>query len=229
VEDYWQRAESNLRAGRIRLVFAADRIPEELRAIIEFVNEKMADVEVFGVEIRRYAAKGENECYVPRLIGATAAAIQSKRVGREAPLASVEDFLELVDSKSIRSAAKAVIEHWTGSGGRIWRYKGHIALIAQGPAANGWRVVVALYPDGSVVVPFSSYRGANTGVAIEALCTDEFRERAQSIFAFSHGTGLASTTSAWLTPANAGAVGAFCQEVAAAFAAATKEQASTGN
>lgn len=75
-DDYWQQAETNLRAGRIRLVFVADTIREELRAIIEFLNEKMSEVEVFGVEVRRYAATAGDECYVPRLVGATAAAVK---------------------------------------------------------------------------------------------------------------------------------------------------------
>jgi hypothetical protein len=80
-DDYWKQAETNLRAGRIRLVFVADTIPEELRAIIEFLNEKLSEVEVFGVEVRRYAAAGGDECYVPRLVGATTAAVQAKRHG----------------------------------------------------------------------------------------------------------------------------------------------------
>lgn len=81
VDNYWRQAETNLRDGRIRLVFVADVIPEELRAIIEFLNERMADVEVFEVEVRRYSEEGGNECYVPRLIGATAVATRVKGLG----------------------------------------------------------------------------------------------------------------------------------------------------
>src|SRR4051794_2828967 len=45
IERYWQQVEANLRAGRVRLVFVADETPRELRRLVEFLNEKMADVE----------------------------------------------------------------------------------------------------------------------------------------------------------------------------------------
>ncbi|MEA3510778.1 MAG: hypothetical protein U9R51_05015, partial [Actinomycetota bacterium] len=37
---FWQAVKTNLQAGRVRLVFVADRIPSELRRIIEFLNEQ---------------------------------------------------------------------------------------------------------------------------------------------------------------------------------------------
>jgi hypothetical protein len=78
-QDFWDRAERNLRGGGVRLVFVADVIPDELATVIEFLNSKMHDVEVYGVEVRRYGGGGTAECFVPRLIGATAAARAEKR------------------------------------------------------------------------------------------------------------------------------------------------------
>lgn len=40
-EAFWRQVESNLRSGRIRMVFVADRISKELARIIEFMNEQM--------------------------------------------------------------------------------------------------------------------------------------------------------------------------------------------
>jgi hypothetical protein len=40
-------------------VFVADVIPDELAAVIEFLNTRMHDTEVFGVEVRRYGGGGE--------------------------------------------------------------------------------------------------------------------------------------------------------------------------
>jgi hypothetical protein len=37
-EAFWQQVKTNLQAGRIRLVFVADRIPPELRRVVEFLN-----------------------------------------------------------------------------------------------------------------------------------------------------------------------------------------------
>jgi hypothetical protein len=72
IEDFWTSAGRNLRGGALRLVFVADVIPDELRRIIEFLNGRLVDTEVYGVEVRRYAGPNGQECYVPRLVGATA-------------------------------------------------------------------------------------------------------------------------------------------------------------
>ncbi len=71
-EAFWERVRENLRAGRIRLVFAADEIPSELGRIIEFLNEQMDPAEVIGVEIKQYAdARGGLKTFVPRVVGLT--------------------------------------------------------------------------------------------------------------------------------------------------------------
>ena len=49
---FWESVETNLRAGKIRLIFAADVIPPELKRIIEFLNEQMNPAEILGIEIR---------------------------------------------------------------------------------------------------------------------------------------------------------------------------------
>ncbi len=51
-------AETNLRAGKIRLIFVVDKLPEELRRIVEFLNFQMNPAEVFAVEIRQFAKDG---------------------------------------------------------------------------------------------------------------------------------------------------------------------------
>lgn len=76
--EFWENAERNLSAGFLRLVFVADVIPDELRAIIEFLNAQMTNTEVYGVEVRRYGTAKSNECFVPRLIGASVAAEKEK-------------------------------------------------------------------------------------------------------------------------------------------------------
>lgn len=88
-EEFWARAERNLRGGALRLVFVADVIPGELAAVIEFLNARMHDTEVYGVEVRRYGNAGTAECFVPRLIGATAAAETTKR-----PQTSLDERLQ---------------------------------------------------------------------------------------------------------------------------------------
>jgi len=78
-QEFWDQAERNLRNGTVRLMFVADVIPDELATVIEFLNTQMHDTEIYGVEVRRYGSGEAAECFVPRLIGATAAAQAEKR------------------------------------------------------------------------------------------------------------------------------------------------------
>jgi hypothetical protein len=71
---FWQMAEDNLSSGRLRLVFLADEIPTELQRIIEFLNENLANAEVFGVTVAMYVGEGI-KAYVPRVVGQTARAL----------------------------------------------------------------------------------------------------------------------------------------------------------
>lgn len=72
VEAYWNTVEENLKAGKVRLVFVADKTPKELRRLVEFLNAKMEDVEVIAVEIKQYMGEGR-KALVPRVIGITEA------------------------------------------------------------------------------------------------------------------------------------------------------------
>ena len=76
-EEYWQKAKTNLQAGKVRLVFVADKVPTELRRVVEFLNQQMDPAEVLAVEIKQYVG-GTLRTLVPRVIGQTAEAQQKK-------------------------------------------------------------------------------------------------------------------------------------------------------
>jgi hypothetical protein len=82
-ERFWALAKSNLRSGRIRLLFVADRIPPSLRRIVEFLNQHMNPVEVLAVEIRQFSAGPDAplRTLVPRVIGQT----EQTREAKSAP------------------------------------------------------------------------------------------------------------------------------------------------
>jgi hypothetical protein len=81
IDDFWTRVETNLKAGKIRLIFLADEIPSELRRIVEFLNTYTSPVEVLAVEVRQYV--GENlKALVPHVIGQTAQAMGRKSGAR---------------------------------------------------------------------------------------------------------------------------------------------------
>jgi hypothetical protein len=77
IASFWESVESNLRAGRMRLLFVADEIPAELLRIVEFLNERMAPTEVLALELR-YFSGGGYSTHVPRLLGRTLAAVAQK-------------------------------------------------------------------------------------------------------------------------------------------------------
>lgn len=103
VESLFDEVETNLRAGRIRMVFVADKIPDELRRIVEFLNEQMSQAEVFAIEVKQYRAQGRpDSVIVPTLIGRTAAATEkvgsrSSRTYEELLAATSDDTRELLD------------------------------------------------------------------------------------------------------------------------------------
>jgi hypothetical protein len=74
---FWEAVESNLRAGRMRLLFVADEIPEELQRIVEFLNERMSPTEVLALELR-YFTGGGYSTHVPRVLGRTLASVAQK-------------------------------------------------------------------------------------------------------------------------------------------------------
>jgi hypothetical protein len=78
-DDFWQRVSVNLRAGRIRLIFAADQIPPSLQRIIEYLNSQMRDTEVLGLEIKQFLSEDGLKTLVPNIVGNTAVANQAKR------------------------------------------------------------------------------------------------------------------------------------------------------
>lgn len=74
IETFWQEVEKNLRAGKVRLLFVTDETPKELRRLVEFLNEKMSDVEVLAVEMKQFLGQASQTVLVPRVIGLTEAA-----------------------------------------------------------------------------------------------------------------------------------------------------------
>lgn len=82
-EELWQQVNINLQAGRIRMIFVADRIPSELRRIVEFLNQQMDPAEVLALELRQFAGR-DLKTIVPVVYGQTEGAQQKKAAGRGA-------------------------------------------------------------------------------------------------------------------------------------------------
>ena len=113
LEDYWQQVKTNLQAGRIRLVFLADAIPEELRRVVEFLNGQMDPAEVIAIEVKQFVGKGM-KTLVPRVLGQTEAARTKKSVGTSSPKNWDESaFMADVEKRAgttAKNAAKQILD-----------------------------------------------------------------------------------------------------------------------
>jgi len=120
---FWERAETNLRAGRVRLVFVADQIPQELQRVVEFLNEQMDPAEVLAVEIRQFSGGGQRTL-IPRVIGQTSVATQRKSGALgEKQRWDEPSFMDALAKKAgsdVAAVAASILGWAYGRGLRVW-------------------------------------------------------------------------------------------------------------
>ena len=159
---FWELVRANLAAGRIRLLFVADRIPSELRRIVEFLNRQMQPAEVLAIELRQYEGQGL-KTLVPIVLGQTQDAIQKKgatsrpalpkRQWDEASL--MAEITEKADETAV--AASRTIVNWISqradrvayNANPIWGWMGAVFEKAGAEIS-----LLRLHSDGSVAVYF---------------------------------------------------------------------------
>lgn len=125
VDKFWETVGTNLKAGKIRMLFIADRIPKELQRIIEFLNEQMNPAEVLGLEIKQFCNESI-KTIVPRVIGQTASA-QIKKGSNEYNQWTENTFfdeLERRNGKETADVARRIIKHLENKVTRFWYGKG---------------------------------------------------------------------------------------------------------
>ena len=117
-DKFWEDVETNLRAGRLRLLFVADSIPDELARVVEFLNEQMPRTEVLAVEIKQFLGE-TGRTLVPRVIGRTASAPDRTMTLRIKK--TVEQVLNDMPSVQARDAARRLADVAQARGARISR------------------------------------------------------------------------------------------------------------
>lgn len=144
-EAFWDLAQTNLRDGRVRLLFVADRIPDALRRIVAFLNRQMTPAEVLAVEIRQFAAgQGDGaRTLIPRVIGQSeqtrAANAPASATARADPISRGEFAARLADNR--REAALAILDTAAACG------------FAAAPYRNASGVGVRIALDGASLAP----------------------------------------------------------------------------
>jgi hypothetical protein len=124
-EQFWGAVKENLRNGNIRMLFVADQIPEELKRIVEFLNEQMDPAEVLAIEVKQFA-DGLTQALVPKVIGQTSDAMARKQVlpGRQWDEASFFEALQEAHASTVDVARKllawfveqSIDDTWWGRG-----------------------------------------------------------------------------------------------------------------
>lgn len=235
--DHLTRGLAYAVARRARgLVVVAEEHRDEFRAVAQYLNELAEHDPQRGIAIWLVEAKAVrigDSPWAPLFSTVVepntfAAAVEQAKQS-EAPLGSLDDFWAQFTAKDTLAAARSVVERWLSSGYRRRLGPNHVVLEAAGPSVSGVRTVVAVYSDGRVMVPFSSYAGQNSGIPIDALTTDEFRAEADSLFGFNGSERQARTAPGWLTTDRADSLFAFCSRVAEEYVAALGDGSASGD
>ena len=163
---YWERVKTNLQAGRIRLLFVADKIPTELLRIVEFLNTQMDPAEVLALELRRYTVGGPTEgtgfqALVPFIYGRTEAAQQKKNAGLQGRSWTKDEFLDFLRQKQGDQAVEITqkIFSWASDSHAEVTYGSGIKYVSLGISfiLNGQRVVLLrVWSSGSIEIAFGS-------------------------------------------------------------------------
>jgi hypothetical protein len=161
VEAWWKAVETNLREGTLRLVFLADEISQELKAIIEFLNEQMVRTTVLGVEVPQFAGGDENEShrmFVPVVIGLSERA-ESVKTGPKSRRWTTEQWLERHDERAERedTAVTRQLLAWAGTHDvdvAFGTAMTNPSMKLERPIGDRHVSVVRVYPDGTIEVNF---------------------------------------------------------------------------
>jgi hypothetical protein len=164
-EKFWQKAKTNLQAGRVRLIFVADEIPTELRRIVEFLNQQMNPAEMLAVEIKQYVNEDSNlRTLVPRVIGQTAEAQQKKsgtaREGRQWDEPSFFQDLESKRGPEEANIARKILEWAETNTLYIWWGKGKQdgSFFPMFEHKGTWHWLISVWTYGRVEVQFQQMK-----------------------------------------------------------------------
>lgn len=153
-ENFWEQVDSNLVAGRIKLVFVADVIPRELATVVEFLNEQMK-ADVRAVELRWYAEEASGATTLsPRVIGETSRSVAKNKRDKKSFTVSqwVAERIESLGPEMIKgvNCACLIAER---QGGEVFVPNTGGSIIASWQTDDGKLTYpFGIYPSGMVVL-----------------------------------------------------------------------------
>lgn len=96
-DDLWAALDGNLKAERMRLIFAADSIPDSLASMIDFLDRSMDAIEVCGVEIKRYVSEDGAELISSTIVGGGNSPV--KRAARYSTIWDADSMAEQLNQR----------------------------------------------------------------------------------------------------------------------------------
>ncbi len=154
IDEFWKQVEQNLKTGNVRLVFVADDIPSELRRLVEFLNEKMSNVEVLAVEVKQFLGE-QQKALVPRVLGMTEAARSAKqRTSGPVRHTNRDEFLEKVSTDEIRNFFADILDDAEKRELQIYWGTTGFSVRVYLPATQNYASLVYGYPGGIFQVYF---------------------------------------------------------------------------
>ena len=163
-DGFWDKVATNLSARRMRLLFVADEIPDQLERVVEFLNAEMYNIEVLAVEIKQFRSNS-TQTLVPRILGRIANVSSHGPSGPRRRLTR-ESFLDEFSRNETRNAAERLLDvakesgatfEWGPSGVSIRQRCSHW----QQPITVAW-----LYPESKANIGWMKTRDFTFGVGI---------------------------------------------------------------
>ena len=148
VEEFWQQVEENLEEARMRLLFVADGIPDELARVAEFLNERMPSVQVFAVEVKQFTGPTGRK-FVSRVVDraavASAQAPISPRTSGQSRRRSHDEILAQMPSPEVEAAARRLLDVARTHNAQFSRGANNVGIRARSPALGESQTVAWLY------------------------------------------------------------------------------------
>jgi hypothetical protein len=160
IEAFWSQVDTNLQAGRLRLIFLADRLSPEVRRIIEFLNLQFQSAEVIGIELRQWQTAEGLRALVPTVLGGSARSEAKSGAVRGKRLTADEYLVALRNRNSVEVAAgvEEVMRWCTDQGGfvtygRSPQYPGCFLNWTNPSGLSAWPVEIFAYGTIELLLP----------------------------------------------------------------------------
>jgi hypothetical protein len=126
--DFWDTAYTNLRAGKIRIIFASDSIPPSLKNIVQFLRNQMKPAVILAVDIPQFISN-DHQVVVPKVYGqliqqtANSGAVQKRKWNEPDFIAALQNATSedevMVAKKILKWAQERNLRVWWGEGSQM--------------------------------------------------------------------------------------------------------------